>query len=202
MVLAVDLSTRNIGIIIADGKVVYQRHTLELAPFDKDLKNNVEEIKRVFKKIAWYFVLDQVVIELANFRSAALTQKFAFYAGVIYSIFSKYQHTEIKYFNANQWQFKIGCLAQDNRDTRKQKAADFAKKYINITGWTQDEIDAYCMALVAKELQSTFEQHQAIQKAKRRKYDQKRRKQAKATNSKRKSNVSGNDTKTPRNNSK
>ena len=202
MVLAVDLSTRNIGIIIADGKVVYQRHTLELAPFDKDLKNNVEEIKRVFKKIAWYFVLDQVLIELANFRSAALTQKFAFYAGVIYSIFSKYQHTEIKYFNANQWQFKIGCLAQDNRDTRKQKAADFAKKYINITGWTQDEIDAYCMALVAKELVSTFEQHQEVQKAKRRKYAKKRRKAIRAINTARKSTNSGVNPKTQGTNSK
>lgn len=202
MVLAVDLSTRNIGIIIADGKVVYQRHTLELAPFDKDLKNNVEEIKRVFKKIAWYFVLDQVLIELANFRSAALTQKFAFYAGVIYSIFSKYQHTEIKYFNANQWQFKIGCLAQDNRDTRKQKAADFAKKYANIQGWTQDEIDAYCMALVAKELVSTFEQHQEVQKAKRRKYAQKRRKAIRAINTTRKSANSRVNPKTQGTNSK
>lgn len=201
MVLAVDLSTRNIGIIIADGKVVYQRHTLELAPFDKDLKNNVEEIKRVFKKIARYFVLEYVLIELANFRSAALTQKFSFYAGIIYSIFSKFD-INIKYFNANQWQLKIGCLTQDTREIRKQKAADFAKKYVNIQGWTQDEIDAYCMAILAKELVSTFEQHQAVQKAKRRKYAKKRRKAIRALNTKRKSTNSGTNPKTQRTNSK
>lgn len=201
MVLAVDLSTRNIGIIIADGKVVYQRRTLELAPFDKDLKNNVEEIKRVFQKIARYFVLEYVLIELANFRSAALTQKFSFYAGIIYSIFSKFD-INIKYFNANQWQLKIGCLAQDTREIRKQKAADFAKKYVNIQGWTQDEIDAYCMAILAKELVSTFEQHQAVQKAKRRKYAQKRRKAIRAINTKRKSTNSGTNPKTQRTNSK
>lgn len=173
MVLAVDLATRNIGIIVYDTTLnkVYWKQTLSLAPFDKTLKENVESIKDTFTFIKKTFKIDNLLIELANFRNPKVTQMFAFYAGVIYSIFSK--TATLKYFNSNAWQMLIGCKSTDTSEVRKIKARKYVIKHNGdrtfVNTWTQDEIDAYCIAHNWDKIKSYQQQHKEVLSARRQK---------------------------------
>lgn len=161
VVLGIDLATRHIGLVIlSQGHLIY-RYTLELAQFDVQLKQNVEKIKSLIEVLMRHYLLDLAVIELANFKSAALSQKFAFYAGIIYSLLN----CEVKYCNSNEWQRKLGCMPNDTRAHRKAAARAFVEgKGFNTAKWTEDEIDAFCIAWYAPELYSSYERHKHVLK--------------------------------------
>ena len=90
-----------------------------------------------------------------------------------------FENIQIKTFNSNEWQFKIGCIPQDQRPVRKQKAREFAiKNYPDqITEQTsQDIVDACCICHFLNELHTTQQQNEAVKAQKKQKEQTKSKK--------------------------
>lgn len=159
--VGIDLSTTKTGIVAIRE---YNLKKVERIVIDntniKSIPNIYTNFKVALKNLNenWKFganVEVMVGIEISNFKNAKLTQKFSMYAGMIIAILNELGITNIKWFNSNQWQYLIGCIPSDERDVRKKKARKFVEKSQNCKDWTQDEIDAYCIAYHLESLIST-----------------------------------------------
>lgn len=144
--LGIDLSTKNIGIAykVKDKTTL---HTITLKKWSKNtLTENIDTLEEYFSGLkSKYFGINYDVyvgIELSNFKNAKLTQRFSFYAGVIYAILYLFAK-DIKMFNSNEWQRFI-CSPQDKREIRKQKSMEFCKQH-NLSPKNDDEADAFCI---------------------------------------------------------
>lgn len=188
--LGIDLSTTNIGVcVLEDNNEVRIKGTIKLEPFSFETQKmciNTEVIANqlirilkdtLFHNGGWPYNLD-VGIELSNYNNALLTNRFHFYAGVIYQILwdcmfdeelkkeTKIHELKIKFFNANQWMFKCGIRPRDDRNVRKKLVRKFVMEHCERynDNWTEDECDAYGIAYWLDELKNTDELHEETKK--------------------------------------
>lgn len=160
MRVGIDLSTTQTGIVIMDddNNVVFSR-TLYLDKYsDLNFRTNINKIKEICRTITYYLspTKNVVGIELSNFSSAKLTQRFSLYSGVFMAELNS-DNVEFKLFNSNSWQKFLGLSSIDGRERLKQASYEFAKQNSNvdISNWTQDECDAYCIAYFMKMILTT-----------------------------------------------
>lgn len=159
--VGLDLATRKIGIAILDqDNKLFLKDKLDLLEWeDKNIIPNIATIDSFVKslKINQPFI---VGIEVANFKNPQITQRFSYYAGVFTKSFHNWypeEFQELKLFNANAWQFLVGCKPNDERATRKAIARDFARDncFEYNDEWTEDECDAYCISFLLNKIIST-----------------------------------------------
>lgn len=163
--IGIDLSTTKTGIVALSDNMKVDK--IPKTIIDNSKMKNINLVYKNFKIELINFIKSlptkidtefMVGIEISNFSNPKLTQQFSMYAGLIIAILNELNIFNIKWFNCNQWQKLIGCNVADKRDVRKLKAKEFAmSKKINCDNWTQDEIDAYCIAYFLSELNSTLE---------------------------------------------
>lgn len=107
----------------------------------------------------------EIGIELSNFSSAKITQRFAKYFGIIETymllVFRK-KITNIKGFNANEWfKFLIPelnipfSLNQLVRDERKRYAKNFLNLKTKLVVTSEDIADAFCIAYFCQSCRAT-----------------------------------------------
>lgn len=170
--VGIDLATRISGISISDEE--YKKHwltTIENPQWKNDnweiaLNNFYTKIIKNIKDFIEKFNLNEnkdstkiinVGIELIK-KSDDNSQKFHFYAGMIYTLlkttlFFKLNGWKInvRLISPNEWFSyllkKIGIENKNNfeRTERKKLALEFAKKMTNKTDLSEDEADAFCI---------------------------------------------------------
>lgn len=129
--VGIDLSTRKTGVVILDEHNNLKfKGILELLEWqDCNIIGNLIKIDNFVKDLNLRGQKIKIGIELSNFKNPQITQRFSFYAGAFTESFLKWfpeELKELKLFNANAWQFLIGCKANDERQTRKEQARGFA----------------------------------------------------------------------------
>lgn len=184
--IGIDLSTTISGIFVE----TRQYHKSSKPIYKKCLVDTtgITDLKEIYKvwcqklNLLFDFTSEPAVvgIELANFQSPKLTQRFSLITGmIVVRLFGLFENIQIKMFNSNEWQFKIGCTPQDQRPVRKQKAREFAiKNYPDqITEQTsQDIVDACCICHFLNELHTTQQQNEAVKAQKKQKEQTKSKK--------------------------
>lgn len=176
--IGIDLATTISGVFIT--KTQYQKSNLKHYGFVIDT-TGLTELKDIYnvwnqKLSAALSYTDEptlIGIELSNFGNPKNTQQFSLIAGMILpKLFTTFSNLKIKLFNSNEWQSKVGCVPQDPRPVRKQKAREFAKKvYPDLIAdkTVQDIVDASCIAWFLDELHTTKQQAEYVKVQKKQK---------------------------------
>lgn len=168
--VGIDLATRKIGVVVLDqdNKLIFHNKWELLEWKDTNIITNVMYIDKFVQSLK----LNQpftVGIELSNFKNPQMTQRFSYYAGAFTESFYKWypEHfQELKLFNANAWQFLIGCKPNDEREVRKEIAREFTREncFEYTDEWSEDECDAYCISFLLEKIISTNQMYVNNQK--------------------------------------
>ncbi len=182
--IGIDLSTTNTGICVLRDNELLEINVISLPKFEwtkihyyRAKRLIAHEISNIGEMLTQngYFTNETIVgIELANFKDPQLTQRFSFLMGIIVSELLVFLNvSDIKVFNSNAWQMKIGCTNKMERQERKEQAKQFAKQHCDKynESWSEDMCDAYCIAYFLQEITSHQENinkiHQEHQKKQR-----------------------------------
>lgn len=167
--LGIDLSTKEIGVVISSQRVGFWEihwHQISTPKIDDWYKQSQEIGKEIIKWLDWVENLKKdcpVYIEVGNFGSPLMTQKFAYLAGVLTTMFAQEGYKEVRLIRPQDWfiQFIKSDLGLDMdiprgrltpREDRKKIITDAFTKELEATDcyvgskMTQDIADAYFIA--------------------------------------------------------
>lgn len=104
--IGIDLAIKEIGFVFIDDNdktIVFTKKSLKGSFYDETTILEIRKQIREFKELGLLDENLEVAIEIGNFGSSAMTQKFAFLAGIYASEFEKAFPCEFNFVNPQSW---------------------------------------------------------------------------------------------------